>query len=211
LPPAASSPFQAASAARPSAPGGQALNIRASNPARTRYVAPVSDGTFWLWDSNGATVGYIWSGPMGLWTYSADGSRVAWVYNGAAYVWFTTDAAPLAYLPPSVPVDARSVWPLVFSPDGRLLAAAGCEAFTARQQCLKARVHLWDVDAGIVRFTWAEVPLVAITAMDFSEDGDTLRAAGCVAYQSALLGRCGEAHPGSVVWSTGTGRIVGGS
>jgi WD40 repeat protein len=209
LPVAASTAFRAASA--PAAPAGFTLNIRAVNPGRTRYVAPVSDGTFWLWEADGSPVGYIWSGPMGLWTYSADGSRVAGVYNGAAYVWSTRDAAPLAYLPPNVKVDARSVWPLVFSPDGRLLAAAGCESINQRQMCSGARVHLWDVEAGIVRFTWIEVPLAAVTALEFNDDGSELQAGGCVRYESVMLGRCGQAHPGSVVWSTGSGRVVGGS
>ncbi|HUN07942.1 MAG TPA: WD40 repeat domain-containing protein [Aggregatilineales bacterium] len=209
LPAVSSTAFRAVSV--PAAPTGFALNIRAVNPARTRYVAPVSDGTFWLWEADGTPVGYIWSGPMGLWTYSADGSRVAGIYNGAAYVWSTREAAPLAYLPPSVPVDPRSVWPLVFSPDGRLLAAAGCESLNGRQRCAGTRVHLWDVEAGIVRFTWMEIPLTAITELTFNAEGTELRAIGCVRYESAVLGRCGQAYPGSVVWSTRTGRVVGGS
>ena len=209
LPAVSSTAFRAVSV--PAAPTGFALNIRAVNPARTRYVAPVSDGTFWLWEADGTPVGYIWSGPMGLWTYSADGSRVAGIYNGAAYVWSTREAAPLAYLPPSVPVDPRSVWPLVFSPDGRLLAAAGCESLNGRQRCSGTRVHLWDVEAGIVRFTWMEIPLTAITELTFNAEGTQLQAIGCVRYESAVLGRCGQSYPGSVVWSTRTGRVVGGS
>jgi len=70
-----------------------------------------------------------------------------------------------------------------------------------------------------VRFTWMEIPLTAITELTFNAEGTELRAIGCVRYESAVLGRCGQAYPGrcgqaypgSVVWSTRTGRVVGGS
>jgi WD40 repeat protein len=112
---------------------------------------------------------------IGNWALSPDGQIIAGASNQGVWLWNAKSGAQVARLEAGTS-GPLLIMPLVFSPDGKMLASLGCLAHDTTNACTKHGILLWNV----VSHTPLGPPLPGngsqVTQLAFSPDGKTLLA-----------------------------------
>jgi WD40 repeat protein len=166
--------------------GGDAIYHVAYAPNGAQFVTDSSNNDVRVWSAAGGVLFVLHghSAPVDELRYSPDGTRIASASSdGTARIWDAATGRQLLMV--TVPRQEVSDVHLAFSPDGKLLAAAGG---------YHASAHIWDIETGALRVT-LPTPMGADT-VEFSPDGRTLvttqRAEGMARIWDAVSGQLKE-------------------
>ena len=123
-------------------------------------------------------------------------------HDNKVILWDVSTGKPLA--PPLVGFkgDVDSV---AYSPDGRIVAAAGCSSWNWSRRCIKAEIRLWNAETQ-EELPWSPLssPSGYVFSIDFSPDGGILASAGC-----ADLGRSHNCTRAEIrLWRIPTGELL---
>jgi WD40 repeat protein/serine/threonine protein kinase len=112
---------------------------------------------------------------LGNWALSPDGQIIAGASSQIVWLWNAKTGAQVAQLEAGTS-GTLLIMPLVFSPDGKMLASVGCIAHDATNVCTKDGILLWNVVSHAPLGPPLAINGSRVTQLAFSPDGKTLLA-----------------------------------